>query len=399
MKKINFRKPKYMLPLIAFLPINFLGYEVCQLVSPQENVQKYNDLNVSLPDANPKSTMDKTKAMERIRVSNEDVTGIMDLDKENLDTLHDKEIYTVEELKKIREANDQKKAVQEQLKSLEESLKRSQNKITGTNGSNRNVNVTAPPTPPSAKRADEMDSYAKEIEKLQSRALANSRRLMGLPATEEQGMGNSPSMNSLSSKNGLANENSKGKKEEEEKAEIVEKVADGSENFHTIGGQEAADAALIKAMIDQTTKAVEGTRLRFKLLDDVVIQGVKLPKGSYLYGTVTGFGQQRVKANVTSVLIGDQFIKVNLSVFDNDGMEGFYVPQSAFREFMRQAGSQAVNTSMNINSNGSSVISAESVALQALQNIYSSASRAVSANIRKNKARIKYNTIVYLINT
>ena len=51
----------------------------------------------------------------------------------------------------------------------------------------------------------------------------------------------------------------------------------------------------------------------------------KAEKGTYLYGTVTGFGQQRVRASITSILVGDRFIKVKLSVFDNDGMEGFYV--------------------------------------------------------------------------
>ena len=40
----------------------------------------------------------------------------------------------------------------------------------------------------------------------------------------------------------------------------------------------------------------------------------------------------------------------------------------------------------------------EAIALQALQNMYQSASNAISGNIRKNKAKIKYNTIVYLIN-
>ena len=43
-------------------------------------------------------------------------------------------------------------------------------------------------------------------------------------------------------------------------------------------------------------------------------------------------------------------------------------------------------------------LSGEALALQALQNMYQSASSAISGNIRKNKARIKYNTIVYLVN-
>jgi conjugative transposon TraM protein len=151
-------------------------------------------------------------------------------------------------------------------------------------------------------------------------------------------------------------------------------------------------------MIDKTTKAHEGTRLRFKLLDDVIIKDVRLKKGTYLYGIVTGFGQQRVMASITSILVGDKFIKVSLSVFDNDGMEGFYVPESAFRDMMKDAGAQAMQSNISLDGGYGGGLSGEAVALQALQNMYQSASTAISGNIRKNKARIKYNTIVYLIN-
>ena len=161
------------------------------------------------------------------------------------------------------------------------------------------------------------------------------------------------------------------------------------------------NATLIRAMIDRTTKAREGTRLRFKLLDDVTVSGVRIAKGTYLYGTVTGFGGQRVRAAVTSILTGGRFIKVNLSVFDNDGMEGFYVPDSEFRDFVKDAGSSVVQQDINIESDGGygSGISGETIALQALQNMYNSATSALSSNMRRNKAKIKYNTIVYLINS
>ena len=108
-----------------------------------------------------------------------------------------------------------------------------------------------------------------------------------------------------------------------------------------------------------------------------------------------------MKATITSILAGDKFIKVKLSVFDNDGMEGFYVPESSFRDFVKDAGSNVVQQDINIESDGGygSGISGEAVALQALQNMYNSATSALSSNIRKNKAKIKYNTIVYLINS
>ncbi len=57
------------------------------------------------------------------------------------------------------------------------------------------------------------------------------------------------------------------------------------------------------------------------------------------------------------------------------------------------------NISFESESGYGSGISGEAIALQALQNMYNSTTSAVSANIRKNKAKIKYNTIVYLINS
>lgn len=77
------------------------------------------------------------------------------------------------------------------------------------------------------------------------------------------------------------------------------------------------------------------------------------------------------------------------------------LPESAFRDFVKDAGSSTVQQNISFESeNGyGSGISGEAIALQALQNMYNSATSAISSNIRKNKAKIKYNTIVYLINS
>ena len=77
------------------------------------------------------------------------------------------------------------------------------------------------------------------------------------------------------------------------------------------------------------------------------------------------------------------------------------MPESAFRDFMKEAAGSAVQQNINFDSgtSGYGGISGEAIALQALQNVYNSATSALSANIRKNRAKIKYNTIVYLINS
>lgn len=55
---------------------------------------------------------------------------------------------------------------------------------------------------------------------------------------------------------------------------------------------------LIKAIIDENVKAVDGSRVRLRLLDDIEIGETVVRKGSYLYATMSGFGSQRVKGNV-----------------------------------------------------------------------------------------------------
>ena len=345
MKKLNLKQPKYIFPLVILLPIVFLAYEISKFTDSSDEPQKgvvTDNINMSLPDARNEGVGNKMEEMNKHFSEDGAYTAIGALgdDKEAADSTMSG--YSESELNDIDAENAKRMKRQKEQEDLERSLER-QKVLERTFGAN-----------------DE----EKELKELKEKMRQDEER-----------------------------------KKKEVKPELVIKAGDkNAELFNTINEQQAVDASLIKAMIDKTTKAHEGTRLRFKLLDDVIIKDVRLKKGTYLYGIVTGFGQQRVMANITSILVGDKFIKVNLSVFDNDGMEGFYVPESAFRDMMKNAGAQAMQSNINLDGGYGGGLSGEAVALQALQNMYQSASTAISGNIRKNKARIKYNTIVYLIN-
>lgn len=176
----------------------------------------------------------------------------------------------------------------------------------------------------------------------------------------------------------------------------VEKVS--TDYFNTIHkDKDSSSDNLIKAMVDQATKVVDGSRIRLRLMDDVTIEGTVVPKGTYFYAIVSGFGSQRVKAEVSSILFKSKHLKVSLSIYDTDGIEGLYVPESAFRDLQKEASSQALSQNFNMQ-NSSGEQNAESMMYQTLQNIYQSASSAISNNIKKNQAKLKYNTSVYLIN-
>lgn len=406
--KINFKQPKYIFPLVVFVPLCALIYFVMQTFGGSEDAQQTvatDRINTELPQANAEEAGDKMYEMSR-RFGDEDaftaIGAIGEEQKENEELEHG---YSEDELNKLDAAEAERLRQQREMEELERSLAESRRHINsfayGDNapGSIGNSRTGQRGNPIGTSEGyTSQDDFARDLEEIQRRSYERQKAIesrLGIGRFDRDEQAEKQRRDSIAKVRQAEKERNRPK--------LVIKSGDtNAEKFHTVTSpDDVAEAKLIRAMIDQTTKAKEGTRLRFKLLDDITVSNTKLKKGTYLYGTVTGFGQQRVKATITSILVGDKFINVKLSVFDNDGMEGFYVPESSFREFVKDASSSAVQQNINFQSEDGygSGISGEALALQALQNVYNSASSAISSNIRKNKAKIKYNTIVYLINS
>ena len=95
-----------------------------------------------------------------------------------------------------------------------------------------------------------------------------------------------------------------------------------------------------------------------------------------------------MKGSVKSILVDDELVKVSLSLYDTDGLEGLYVPGSAFRETAQDVASNAMNSTMSIN-NGTSGNTFSQWGMQAIQNAYQRTSNALSKAVKKNKAKLK----------
>lgn len=406
-RKINFKQPKYIFPLVVFIPLCALVYFVMQTFGGSEDAQQTvatDRINTELPQANAEEAGDKMYEMTR-RFGDEDAfTAVGAIGEEQKKAEELEHGYSEDELNKLDAAEAERIRQQQEMEELERSLAESRRHINsfayGDNASsgNRSGNGSRTGTSTTTEGYTSQDDFARDLEEIQRRSYERQKAIesgLGIGRFDRDEQADKQRRDSIVKVHQAEKERNRPK--------LVIKSGDtNAEKFHTVTSpDDIAEAKLIRAMIDQTTKAKEGTRLRFKLLDDITVSNTKLKKGTYLYGTVTGFGQQRVKATITSILVGDKFINVKLSVFDNDGMEGFYVPESSFREFVKDASSSAVQQNINFQSEDGygSGISGEALALQALQNVYNSASSAISSNIRKNKAKIKYNTIVYLINS
>lgn len=148
--------------------------------------------------------------------------------------------------------------------------------------------------------------------------------------------------------------------------------------------------SFIKAVIDEDNKGFLGSRIRFRLLEDIFVGQRKIEKGSILYGQISGFTMQRVDLTIVSVFTKGEILPVHLSIYDLDGMKGLYVPQSVFREMISEMGSNSVQgTQMDMSGSGffTSIGS----------KLFTSTSKSIANLIKTNKAKLKYNSYVFLI--
>ena len=402
-KKINFKQPKYMLPLIIYIPLLATGYFIFDIFDTEvadignKNLQTTEYLNPELPDARVKGDGigSKYESMLKSYGKIDDYSAVDNIDRNNEEEKEEYNSRYSEEERASLESEEAKK-----LAEMQEQLQKSAQK-------GKDLNNGASMT------EDERVALSQQREKDAmeelNRALAQAR-LQGQAATsptpqsqEEQAQqsqqaqqAQQPSGGKVEGKVEINERSVKAIDEDEEAQEVVKKVKVTSDYFNTLCENEP-EKKLIKAIIDENVKAVDGSRVRLRLLDDIEINETVVPKGSYIYAIMSGFGSQRVKGSVKSILVDDELIKVSLSIYDTDGLEGLYVPGSAFRETTKDVASGAMSGNMNMGTTSSNN-SLSQWGMQAITNAYQKTSNAIGKAIKKNSAKLKYGTFVYLVN-
>ena len=376
LKKINWKQPKYMAEI------------------PDSSMTTTEYLNPDLPDAKMKGDGigNKYESMLKSYGRIDDYTAMNNIDRNNDEEKENYDSKYSDEERELLESQDAEKLAELQ-RQLQESAQKGQEVANGNALSEED------------RLARSQQREREAMEEL-NRALAQARlqgqQAMQSPTVNDNGSENTDSIGEQKGKAAgklTVNERAvKGVSEDDEVQEVVKKVKVTSDYFNTIANADE-EPNLIKAIIDENVKAVDGSRVRLRLLDDIEINEVVVPKGTYIYALMSGFGSQRVKGSVKSILIHDELIKVNLSIYDTDGLEGLYVPSSSFRETSKDVASGAMsNTSSLTSSNTSGGNALTQWGNQAISNIVQKTSNALGKSIKKNSAKLKYGTFVYLIN-
>lgn len=387
LKKINWKQPKYMIPLIIYFPLLFVGYFVIDLFHTEkaeipDGLATTEYLNPDLPDAKMKGDGigNKYESMLKSYGKIDDYSALGNIERNEEDTREEYESKYTDEEREQLEAQEAAKLAEMQ-RQLQESAQKGQEIAQGGLSSEEDRIARS-----KQREQEAMDELNRAI--AQARLQAQQSMMPAVSDTADVGL-----------REGKVEASDKKKIDDDEPQEVVKKVKVTSDYFNTLCDSDK-EPNLIKAIIDENIKAVDGSRVRLRLLDDIEINDVVVPKGSYLYATMSGFGSQRVKGNVQSIMVDDDIIKVSLALYDTDGLEGLYVPNSQFRETTKDVSSGALsNTSSLTNSSTTSGNNLATWGAQTITNAVQKTSNAISKAIKKNNAKLKYGTFVYLINS
>lgn len=388
MKKIDFKQPKYVIPAIV-LPFAFLfNYLYLDMTKPakaqtnQVTLHESEGILTELPDANlrKRNINDKFGASIEQNKYRTDASAIRELDNNRGNTADYGSVYSAEERRILDSMNAAILTEKPNSNFMERVNERQQQ------DRNRYAATTPAATSRPARSVKTESAYEKEMRmfKAQMAYIDSLDRAGREPSPQSQQM--------LKMANNAMNP--KQLEEEEVEPEEVRKSTNPNINyFNTVTDDKTEQ--FIKAILDEGLTVRDGGRIRIRLLDDIFVSDFEIQKGSYLFGIVTGFTGQRVEITISSLLYGNQIIPVNLSLYDNDGMSGLYVPASQFRDFTKELAARTTQgQSIQFNQEAQNT---NQMLFQMMDKIVQTSTKAAGKALKQNKAKLKYNTTVYLI--
>lgn len=394
-KKINFKQPKYIFPLILLPVFLFLGFQTAKYMDKEKQPEKVSqDLSLNLGETQD-SILSKNAAYDDLfqRGDGRSMLDGIDKDEDSLqnysDNLDRDQKRYIDSLKIVRSLNSRANGNAEnesyyrqksQRNSDDKDFQRSAEMIRMLNNES---NGSGPNLSTNSAHQNSFETTKNEVENDPVKML--KRQMLMMDSLEKS---KDPEYQSA-----LAAENKLKKNKEKMTAFLNStlRVDKSTLNPSFSSITKKNGDSFIKAVIDENNKGYLGSRIRFRLLEDINVGKHKINKGTILYGQISGFSLQRVNLNVISILKDGNILPVNLSVFDMDGMQGLYIPQSDFREMLREMGSNSVQGTQ-MDSGG------ESFFTSLFSSLFSSTSKTIANMIRHNKAKLKYNSYLYLIN-
>ena len=137
----------------------------------------------------------------------------------------------------------------------------------------------------------------------------------------------------------------------------------------------------IEAVIDETQSLVTGATVRVRLLSDIYINGVLVPRNTLVFGT-SSLNDERLSIKINSIRFRSSIYPVSLAVYDMDGMEGIFVPGAISRDVAKESTGQALQGIGLMSLNPSLPAQAAGAGIQAVKTLLTRKTKLIRVTVK-----------------
>jgi conjugative transposon TraM protein len=147
-------------------------------------------------------------------------------------------------------------------------------------------------------------------------------------------------------------------------------------------------ANTMAATVHGTQTITSGSTVKLRLLTDVYLNDVLIPKGTFLTG-IASIEAERVLLHIPSLRYKNNFLPVSLKAYDMDGLQGIYVQGSVSRDVVKSSADQSLQSIDLISLDPSLKTQAANAGLQTAKGL-------LSKKVKQIKVRLKTGYLVFL---
>jgi conjugative transposon TraM protein len=97
----------------------------------------------------------------------------------------------------------------------------------------------------------------------------------------------------------------------------------------------------IQAVVQETQTLVSGSTVKLRIVNDVYINGMLVPKDNFVFG-IASLNGERLHIAISSIRYGENILPVSLAVYDLDGMPGVFIPGAISRDVAKQSADASI---------------------------------------------------------
>ena len=196
----------------------------------------------------------------------------------------------------------------------------------------------------------------------------------------------------LEEKLGLVNTPKEEEKQEVAKTSEIVVGKPKNKGFYGITEEESDFKPDIRALVHGDYRNIKtGAIVKFRIIDEFTIDGVHIPKNTFLYGQLS-FSSSRAMIKIENIQYKNMIIPFNASIYDQDGFEGLYTPDNIIDEAKRDVANDVISsTNLNISGGIPFLSSATNAVTSAIKSISQAAVKEKKLNISSNyQVNIRY---------